>query len=171
MLHRRALHHLLPRRPVKHTSDLPPLPSVIHSTQSVIERKSVFVGHAVKVKSVEEATLALQHILTLKKVSKATHNILAYRLSSSSAATSQGSTTPAATIPEVAGSDDDGESPAGKNLLELLHKLDIRDVLIVVTRWYGGVQLGPDRFRVINTVAKEALALGGLIKRSGRAKK
>ncbi|CEQ39236.1 SPOSA6832_00759, partial [Sporobolomyces salmonicolor] len=136
-----------------HTSDLPPLRSVIHSTHSVIERKSTFVGHAVKAESVEEATLALQHILTLKKVSKATHNILAYRLSSTSAATNQGSTASAATLPEVAGSDDDGESPAGKNLLELLHKLDVKDVLIVVTRWYGGVQLGPDRFRVINTKA------------------
>jgi hypothetical protein len=31
----------------------------------------------------------------------------------------------------------------------------------VVTRWYGGVLLGPDRFRIINSAAREALVLGG----------
>jgi putative IMPACT (imprinted ancient) family translation regulator len=36
--------------------------------------------------------------------------------------------------------------------------------LVVVTRWYGGVKLGPDRFRVINNVAREALVSGGYVK-------
>ncbi|GAA6033324.1 hypothetical protein JCM8097_006693 [Rhodosporidiobolus ruineniae] len=153
VLHRRALHHLLPRRPARDANALPPLPphSLVHSTPPVTEKKSTFVGHAVRVKSVEEATLALQHILTLKKVNKASHNILAYRLSASS------SSSPAS------GSDCNGEAPAGKNLLELLHKLDPKDVLLVVTRWYGGVPMGPQRFQVINTVAKQALEMGDFL--------
>ncbi|GAA5903194.1 hypothetical protein JCM6882_006990 [Rhodosporidiobolus microsporus] len=148
---RRALHHLLPRRPVRDAKDLAPLPqhAEIVSTGQVAEKKSVFVGHAVRVKSVDEATLALQHILTLKKVNKASHNILAWRFSSPVA----GSTTP------LSGSDCNGEPPAGKNLLQLLEKLDVKDVLLVVTRWYGGVPMGPQRFQVINQAGKEVLEL------------
>ncbi|GAA6052446.1 hypothetical protein JCM3770_001117 [Rhodotorula araucariae] len=144
---RRLLHHLIPRRPARRAQDLPPLPvdTVIHSTGTSTEKKSVFQAHAVRVRSVEDATLALQHILALKKVHKATHNIIAYRIS----------------MPEPCeGSDCDGEPPAGKNLLALLRKLDVQDVLVVVTRWYGGVPMGPDRFRAINTAGKEALGLG-----------
>ncbi|GAA5847803.1 hypothetical protein JCM9279_006641 [Rhodotorula babjevae] len=157
---RLALHHLLPRRPLK-VHDLAPLPphSVLCSTPRTTEKKSVFVGHAVRVESVDEATLALQHILTGKKMTKATHHILAWRCSSPS--TSQIST-------PTSGSDCDGESPAGKNLLDLLNKLDVHDVLLVVTRWYGGVSMGPDRFRVVNTVGKDALALGGFLGQTGR---
>jgi hypothetical protein len=56
-------------------------------------------------------------------------------------------------------------------------------VMVVVTRWYGGVPMGPDRFRVINAVrlsltscgvraliqtlhsqvGKEALEMGGFV--------
>ncbi|GAA5909854.1 hypothetical protein JCM8208_000971 [Rhodotorula glutinis] len=159
---RLALHHLLPRRAVK-AHDLSPLPkhAVLHSTTKTVEKKSAFEGHAVRVESVDEAILALQHILTGKKMSKATHHILAWRFSSSS--TSSG---PA----PVAGSDCDGEQPAGKNLLELLHKLDVDNVLLVVTRWYGVVPMGPDRFRVINAIGKDALALGGFLSQGRNGK-
>ena len=35
------------------------------------------------------------------------------------------------------------------------------DVVVVVSRWYGGVHLGPARFHVINACARDALvALG-----------
>jgi len=52
---RLALHHLLPPRAVK-AHDLEPLPphSVIYSTARITEKKSVFQGHAVSVKSVDE---------------------------------------------------------------------------------------------------------------------
>lgn len=90
---RRSLHHLLPRKLARNASDLPPLSSHarIWSTDTVTEKKSVFQGHAVRVKSVEEvcsfpsphtncadacsvqAALALQHVLTLKRVSKASY--------------------------------------------------------------------------------------------------
>jgi putative IMPACT (imprinted ancient) family translation regulator len=45
--------------------------------------------------------------------------------------------------------------------------------MVLVTRWYGGIKLGPDRFRIINTVAREALLLGGFAKdaKDGDAKK
>lgn len=37
-------------------------------------------------------------------------------------------------------------------------------MLVVVTRWYGGVLLGSDRFRIINNVGKDALIKGGFQK-------
>lgn len=33
--------------------------------------------------------------------------------------------------------------------------------MVVVSRWYGGVQLGPDRFRLISSCAREAVINAG----------
>jgi putative IMPACT (imprinted ancient) family translation regulator len=33
--------------------------------------------------------------------------------------------------------------------------MEVRDVLVVVTRWYGGIQLGGDRWKHINAVARD----------------
>lgn len=35
--------------------------------------------------------------------------------------------------------------------------LNVRNVLVVVSRWYGGVLLGPDRFKHINNCARSIL--------------
>lgn len=32
---------------------------------------------------------------------------------------------------------------------------------MVVTRWYGGIHLGPDRFRIINQTARDAVVKAG----------
>lgn len=50
--------------------------------------------------------------------------------------------------------DDDGEDAAGGRLLHLLQILDIKNTVIVVSRWYGGVKLGPARFTHINNAAR-----------------
>eukprot|EP00013_Stygamoeba_regulata_P008127 CAMPEP_0177684774 /NCGR_PEP_ID=MMETSP0447-20121125/32613_1 /TAXON_ID=0 /ORGANISM="Stygamoeba regulata, Strain BSH-02190019" /LENGTH=155 /DNA_ID=CAMNT_0019194649 /DNA_START=238 /DNA_END=705 /DNA_ORIENTATION=- len=50
--------------------------------------------------------------------------------------------------------DDDGESGAGDKLLDLLRRMGVENAAVVVTRWYGGTQLGPDRFRDINHSAR-----------------
>lgn len=46
---------------------------------------------------------------------------------------------------------DDGESGAGTIILDILQREALFDRLIVVTRWYGGVHLGADRFRHVRT--------------------
>ena len=38
--------------------------------------------------------------------------------------------------------DDDGEAAAGGRLLHLLQAADVRNVVVVVSRWFGGVLLG-----------------------------
>ena len=65
-----------------------------------------------------------------KKFAKATHNTWAVSLSDG---------TPL--------KGDDGESGAGMVILRMLERAELRDHVIVVTRWYGGKHLGGDRFR------------------------
>ncbi len=43
--------------------------------------------------------------------------------------------------------DDDGESGAGQIILQMLERAELTDHVVIVTRWYGGKQLGGDRFR------------------------
>jgi hypothetical protein len=106
----------------------------------ITEKKSVFVARAALVTSPAQAKEFLQHlILTDKKVARATHNITAWRIRGTKDTTYQDC-------------DDDGETAAGGRLLHLMQLMDVWNVMVVVTRWYGGVQLGPDRFRIINTV-------------------
>ncbi|KAJ1972421.1 hypothetical protein H4R35_004685 [Dimargaris xerosporica] len=108
------------------------------------DRKSVFVAHAARVQSVHAAQYVVWHLLQDKRIARATHNIVAYRIQSSQNAWNQDY-------------DDDGETAAGGRLLHLLQLLDLPNVVVVVTRWYGGVQLGPDRFKHINNSARQCL--------------
>lgn len=52
---------------------------------------------------------------------------------------------------------DDGESGAGMVILRMLEREDLQDHLIVVTRWYGGVKLGGDRFRRVQDCVRAYL--------------
>jgi hypothetical protein len=117
-------------------------------SEVVTEKKSVFVGRAARVTSLRQARGFLDYLLaTEKKVAGATHNISAWRIR-------EGGTS-------VQDCDDDGETAAGGRLLHLMQLMDVWDVVVVVTRWYGGVLLGPDRFRIINAVGRDALVRGG----------
>ncbi|XP_040488566.1 protein IMPACT isoform X2 [Ursus maritimus] len=53
--------------------------------------------------------------------------------------------------------EDDGETAAGGRLLHLMEILNVRNVMVVVSRWYGGILLGPDRFKHINNCARNIL--------------
>jgi ubiquitin-protein ligase len=111
------------------------------------EKKSLFLARACHCTSVPLAQEYLNHLLTTnKRVRMATHNISAWRIRSQ---------------PAIAQDyDSDGETAAGSRLLHLLQLMDVWDVVVVVSRWYGGVKLGPDRFRIINSVAREVLVKG-----------
>lgn len=66
---------------------------------------------------------------------------------------------------------DDGESQAGGRLLHLLQIVDVKNVIVIVTRWYGGIHLGPERFRHINNAARQILEASNLISRNKHHKK
>jgi putative IMPACT (imprinted ancient) family translation regulator len=53
---------------------------------------------------------------------------------------------------------DDGETGAGAVILKMLEREALVDHIVVVTRWYGGVNLGGDRFAHIVTSTRAALA-------------
>ena len=125
----------------------------------IIEKKSVFVARAAYVTSPNQAKQYLHHLVsTDKKVAKATHNITAWRIRGQNETSFQDC-------------DDDGETAAGARLLHLMQLMDAWDVVIIVTRWYGGVLLGPDRFRIINAAARDALVTGHFVKDGETTKK
>ena len=138
----------------------------------VTAKKSVFVARVATVHSQTQAQAYLDHLLaTDKKVGRATHNINAWRIRGDIATTATATATTTSNTATAAAaatttiiyqdSDDDGETAAGARLLHLLQLMDAWNVIVVVSRWYGGVHLGPDRFRLINAAAREALVKAG----------
>lgn len=128
-------------------------------TTPITEKKSIFIGRAAAVTSPAQARQFLRHLLTTdKKVSKATHNITAWRIRGGNETSYQDY-------------DDDGETAAGGRILHLMQLMDVWNVMVVVTRWYGGILLGPDRFRIINQVAREAIVSGKFVQATDGVKK
>ena len=125
----------------------------------VVEMKSVFIARCARVSSPDQAQLFLEHLLDSdKKVRSATHNITAWRIRGQNGVVFQDC-------------DDDGETAAGGRVLHLLQLMDVWDVMVVVTRWYGGHQLGPKRFSIINTVARDACVKGNFLIEETNGKK
>lgn len=128
-------------------------------SEVVTEKKSIFVGRAAYVTNLAQAQAYLDHLLaTEKKVAAATHNISAWRIREKRSANNGKGGEEEMVVQD---SDDDGETAAGGRLLHLMQLMDVWDVVVVVTRWYGGIHLGPDRFRIINAVGRDALIRGG----------
>ena len=93
----------------------------------IIIDKSLFIGYAKPIKSEEEA---IEFVNEIKKKHKdATHNVWAY--------------TVGATM-NIQRYSDDGEpqGTAGIPTLEVIKKENLRDVVVVVTRYFGGIKLG-----------------------------
>merc|ERR1712156_343078 len=114
------------------------------------DRKSVFQGHAATVMSLAEVKAVMNKLKSSSKIARATHNMLAYRIEGEKSSSL------------LQDCDDDGEDAAGGRMLHLLQLLDVKNV-VVVSRWYGGIHLGPDRFKHINNAARQVLELAGLI--------
>lgn len=132
----------------RHSVDEEP---IIFHGEPVIDRRSTFQAHVAPVDCVDRAKQLIEVLKSNKKLSTATHNITAYRISGGPHNTC------------IQDCDDDGEAHAGARLLHLLQILDVRDVMVMVSRWYGGIQLGPDRFKHINNVARELLEKSGFL--------
>ena len=49
---------------------------------------------------------------------------------------------------------DDGEAGAGMIIARMLEREGLRDHIVVVTRWFGGKQLGGDRFRHVQKAVR-----------------
>lgn len=134
--------------------ELPP----IHHGEFVKDRKSVFQGHLAPVSHQKQVDMVLNKLKENKKIAAATHNIIAYRIQCGRDSF-------------VTGCFDDGEIHAGSRMLHLLNIVDARNVLVIVTRWYGGVHLGPDRFKHINNCTRVLLESHGYVKDKAGDKK
>ncbi|PNH10122.1 Protein IMPACT-B [Tetrabaena socialis] len=126
----------------------------VSSGQAHVEKKSTFQAHVAPVASFDEVRAVMDALLSIGKIRVATHNIMAYRIHVPAAGGGAGSFTQ--------DYDDDGETAAGGRLLHLLQAADVRNVVVVVSRWYGGVKMGPARFTVINNTARVQLERMGL---------
>lgn len=133
-------------------------PEFFHG-ESVVDRKSVFQGHCCAIHQVEHVDLVLDKLKENKKIESAFHNMWAYRIDKSNPS-SRIAGKSASIIQDC---DDDGEQAAGGRLLSLLQILNVVNVMVVVTRWYGGIQLGPARFKHINNAARDSLVKGGFV--------
>ncbi|MEH6474972.1 MAG: YigZ family protein [Sneathiella sp.] len=99
-------------------------------TNILSDRGSKYAVSGVKVSSRLEAVAAVKTLKKDKKFAKATHNTWAVVLSEGGPV-----------------KNDDGEGGAGRIILQMLEGAGLTDHMIIVTRWYGGVKLGGDRFR------------------------
>ena len=88
------------------------------------------------VASAEEAKAFVKTLCRNKKFAKATHN------------------TWAVLLPSGPAKNDDGEAGAGAVILRMLEREGLTGHIIVVTRWFGGVHLGGDRFRRVQDAVR-----------------
>lgn len=80
--------------------------------------------------------MVLSHLMSDRRIARAAHPIInAWRCSVGGVLHQD--------------NDDDGESAAGGRLAHLLQIMEVNDVLVIVTRYFGGIHLGPDRFKCV----------------------
>ncbi|XP_028416771.1 protein IMPACT-like [Dendronephthya gigantea] len=130
-------------------------PEILHG-EPITDRKSTFQAHLAKVNSEQDVKDVLNELKKTRKIANASHNISAYRIAKENSQVI------------IQDCDDDGENNGGSRLLHLLQILNVQNYLIVVSRWYGGILLGPDRFKHINNCARNLLKDAKVIQDSAR---
>lgn len=93
-----------------------------------IEKKSKFIANLFPVESVEEAERRIKEMK--KKYHDARHNCMAYRIKEDTQ------------ILEKSSDDGEPSGTAGANMLTILQKNKLCNVVIIVTRYFGGILLG-----------------------------
>lgn len=121
------------------------------STHELIIQNSRFLAH---VKRVEDEKDAQDYIDKINKEHwKANHNCYAYVIGENQ---------------NIQKASDDGEpsGTAGVPILEVLKKKDLRDTLVVVTRYFGGIKLGAGGLiRAYSKATSEGIQASGIVER------
>ncbi|KON82927.1 hypothetical protein AF331_18970 [Rossellomorea marisflavi] len=116
----------------------------------VIDR-SRFIAHVARVETEEDAQAFIADIK--KKHWDATHNCSAYMIGENNL---------------IQKANDDGEpsGTAGVPMLEVLKKRDLKDTVVVVTRYFGGIKLGAGGLiRAYGKSTSEGLNATGVVER------
>ena len=117
----------------------------------IVEKKSRFIGEIVPISSEEEALSYLESVR--KKHYNASHHCFAYVLGDKN---------------QLERASDDGEpsGTAGRPILHVLTGEQIRDAIIVVTRYFGGTLLGTGGLtRAYTAAAKAAVDAAKILER------
>lgn len=94
----------------------------------IVEKKSKFIANLFYVESIEQAEEIIKN--TKKKYFDAKHNCIAYRILDDE------------NVIEKASDDGEPSGTAGMPMLNILQKNNLVNILIIVTRYFGGILLG-----------------------------
>lgn len=123
-----------------------------YGEHEIIIQKSRFIAHVCTATSEEEAQA---FIIDIKKKHKdATHNCSAYLIGEND---------------QIQKANDDGEpsGTAGVPILEVLKKRKLKDTVVVVTRYFGGIKLGAGGLiRAYGKSASEGITATGVVERT-----
>lgn len=123
-----------------------------NSTAEIVEKKSRFIANLFYVENKEEAEKYITEIN--KKYHDARHNCYAYSIFSEDGIINKFS--------------DDGEpsGTAGGPMLNILTSNQITNVLVIVTRYFGGILLGTGGLvRAYSEATSEAIKLANIVKK------
>ncbi|MFW0871180.1 MAG: YigZ family protein [Patescibacteria group bacterium] len=101
---------------------------------------SVSIG---RIEDESDIKLFLAKLKSKKKYAKATHNTYAARIRRNGQI--------------IETKNDDGEAGAGQTILRVMQGERVVNAVVCVTRWFGGVKLGGDRFRNVQEATRYAL--------------
>lgn len=121
-------------------------------SHEIIIQRSRFIGHVSRAYSEEEAQAFISEIQ--KEHHNASHNCFAYIIGEQD---------------QFQKANDDGEpsGTAGIPMLEVLKKLSLKNSVIVITRYFGGVKLGAGGLiRAYSSVTSDTIKEIGVVKRS-----
>ncbi|MGD6776462.1 YigZ family protein [Sutcliffiella horikoshii] len=122
-----------------------------HGEHEITIQKSRFIAHIARATTEEEAQSFIQEIK--KKHWDATHNCSAYMIGENN---------------QIQKANDDGEpsGTAGVPILEVLKKKDLKDTVVVITRYFGGIKLGAGGLiRAYGKATSEGIAATRMVER------
>ena len=97
-------------------------------TAEIVEKKSKFIANIYHVKNIEEAEEKIKCVK--KKYYDAKHNCVAYRVAENGQ------------VQEKSSDDGEPSGTAGGPMLNILQKNNLCNVVVIVTRYFGGILLG-----------------------------
>ncbi|WAA12040.1 YigZ family protein [Fervidibacillus halotolerans] len=122
-----------------------------YGEHEIVIQKSRFIAYIDRAETEEEAQAFIQKI---KKMNwNATHNCSAYLIGEND---------------QIQKANDDGEpsGTAGVPMLEVLKKRNVKDTVVVVTRYFGGIKLGAGGLiRAYSRATSEGLDAIGIVER------
>jgi uncharacterized YigZ family protein len=115
----------------------------------IVEKKSKFIAQFFNVESEEDALTKLEEVRKLNR--DARHNVFSYRIANG---------------PERASDDGEPSGTAGVPILDILRGAKLQNVLVVVTRFFGGILLGTGGLvKAYTDSTKEALQKATIVEK------